>query len=90
MYDYLDFDYERSMIREKFLLEMHKKTTLKDIGEKLDEMVLSSKASMIEFWDHGKHTLEQPKSATKDLDQTSFDWFEHVADQFDATKPDWL
>lgn len=47
---------------------MHKKSTLKDIGEKLDEVILSSKAAHIGTWDHTKHILEVPKSATKDLD----------------------
>lgn len=68
MYDYMDFDTERAKIRTKFLDEMHKKTTLKDVGDKLDEVILSSKASMLEYWDHSKHVLEQPKSATQDLD----------------------
>lgn len=45
MYDYMDFDNERARARQQFLNEMHKKTTLKDIGEKLDEVILSSKAA---------------------------------------------
>jgi hypothetical protein len=44
MYSYLDFDTDRSMVRTKFLQEMNKKTTLKDIGEILDKLVLDSKA----------------------------------------------
>jgi hypothetical protein len=49
---------------------MHKKTTLKDIGEKLDEFILSSKAKTAEAgnFDESKHILEQPLSATKDAD----------------------
>ena len=41
MYDYLDFDNERAQIRNKFLDQMHKKSSLKDIGDKLDEFILS-------------------------------------------------
>lgn len=68
MYDYLDFDNDRSRIRSRFLEEMHKKTTVKDIGDKLDEFTLSSKAAIAEYWDFGKHVLEQPTSPQKDHD----------------------
>lgn len=74
MYDYLDFDNDRARVRNKFLFEMHKKTTVKDIGEKLDEFILSSKASVMDNWHHSKHILEQPLSPSKDKDQTDFDW----------------
>ena len=46
MYNYFDYDHDRTVIREKFLMEMHKKTTVKDIGEKLDEFILDSKADV--------------------------------------------
>jgi hypothetical protein len=36
MYDYFDFDNDRSRVRNRFLKEASKKTTLKDIGEMLD------------------------------------------------------
>jgi len=68
MYNYLDFDNDRSRVREKFINEMHKKTTIKDIGAKLDEFVLSSKAAVAQYFDYGKHVLEQPEIATKDKD----------------------
>jgi len=60
MYDYLDFDHERRHVRQRFLNEMHKKTTLQDIGEKLDEFTWSSKAAVMENWDDKTHILEQP------------------------------
>ena len=92
MYDYLDFDNDRAQIRRKFCEQMNKKSTIQDIGEKLDEFILTSKAMvMLEgHWDMGKHTLEQPDSATKDKDQTDFDWFEHVAKSFDPNTPSWM
>lgn len=46
MYSYDDFTHERYTLRNKFLTEMNKKTTLKDIGFKLDEFILDSKANM--------------------------------------------
>lgn len=69
MYDYMDFDNDRARVRSRFLNEMHKKTTMKDIGDKLDEFVLSSKAAIAPYWDMAKHTLEEPKAPKKDHDQ---------------------
>ena len=69
MYNYMDFDNERHKMRDKFLNQMHKKTTVKDIGEKLDEFIWSSKAATMlnGHWDDATHTLEQPASPQKDL-----------------------
>lgn len=36
MYDYFDYDNDRVRVRNRFLNEASKKTTLKDIGEMLD------------------------------------------------------
>jgi len=69
---------------------MHKKTTVKDIGEKLDEFIYSSKASVTDYWSDSKHLLEQPHSATKDQGQDQFDWYHSIVDSFDARKPNWL
>ena len=69
---------------------MHKKTTLKDIGEQLDEMVLSSKAEVAEHWDMGKHTLEEPVTPQHDHDQTDFDWHANIVKSFDPKRPNWL
>lgn len=49
MYNYLDFDHERETVRRKFLQEMNKRTTLEDIGESLDKLVIDSKAAN---WKH--------------------------------------
>ena len=71
---------------------MHKKTSLKDIGEKLDEFILSSKAKIAGagYWEDGKHILEQPLAPTKDVDQSKFDWFESIAASFDPNTPNWM
>ena len=63
MYNYLDYNNDRYRLREQFAHEMHKKTTLKDIGEKLDEFILDSKEKEIKYWDNSKHILEQPDKA---------------------------
>jgi hypothetical protein len=44
MYSYYDYDNDRTRVRERFLKEMNRKTTLKDIGEALDKLVLDEKA----------------------------------------------
>jgi hypothetical protein len=36
MYNNLDYDNDRIRVRSRFLNEMHKKTTLDDIGDLLD------------------------------------------------------
>jgi hypothetical protein len=63
MYNYLDYDSNRHQLRERFAKEMHKKTSLKDVGEKLDEFILDSKAKTAKYWHHDKHVLEQPQKA---------------------------
>jgi len=46
MYSYDDIRHDRHILRNRFLHEMNKKTTLRDIGAKLDEFILDSKANM--------------------------------------------
>lgn len=90
MYDYMDFDNQRKNVRERFLNEMHKKTTLKDIGEKLDEFTYSSKAAIMDNWDDKTHILEQPVQAQKDKSDKDFDWYSSIIASFDPRTPTWL
>ena len=46
MYSYDDVEHDRYVLRNRFLHEMNKKTNLRDIGAKLDEFILDSKANM--------------------------------------------
>ena len=62
MYNYLDYKSDRHRVRERFVNEMNKKTSLEDIGLLLDEFVLDSKANTGENYDAAQHLLEQPKS----------------------------
>jgi DNA-directed RNA polymerase sigma subunit (sigma70/sigma32) len=50
MYSYDDLAHDRHVLRNRFLREMNKKTTLKDIGAKLDEFILDNKANQAEFF----------------------------------------
>lgn len=45
MYNSLDYDNDRSRVRDKFLNEVNKRTTLADVGETLDKLVIDSKAA---------------------------------------------
>jgi hypothetical protein len=51
MYNYLDYKSDRQRVRERFVHEMNKKTSLEDIGLLLDEFVLDSKANTGEYYD---------------------------------------
>lgn len=51
MYSNLDYDSERAQARERFLKEANKRTTLEDLGETLDKLVIDSKAKN---WKHYK------------------------------------
>jgi len=45
MYQNLDYDYDRLRVRDKFLNEVNRRTTLVDIGETLDKLIVDSKAA---------------------------------------------
>jgi len=51
MYNYADFDHDRHRVRDKFLNEMNKRTSLADIGETLEQLHYESKAAN---WKHYK------------------------------------
>jgi len=54
MYNYLDYESDRVRVRERFLKEMNKKTTLEDIGRMLDKLLVDEKAADIKYWDISK------------------------------------
>ena len=62
MYNYFDYDNDRSRVRKRFLEEMDKRTTLKDIGEMLDKFILDEKAESFIYYDPLKE--EKIKSAS--------------------------
>lgn len=90
MYNYLDYNNDRYRLREQFANEMHKKTSLQDVGEKLDEFILDSKAKQLEYWNYEKHTLEQPGMAEQNIDASQFNWKNALEDQLDPLKPHWI
>lgn len=50
MFNFLDYDYDRYHVREKFIKEMNKKTTLQEIGEILDQMLINEQAADAQYW----------------------------------------
>jgi hypothetical protein len=47
MYNYMDYNNDRARVRDRFMKEMNKKTTLEDIGRELDKMLIDEKAESI-------------------------------------------
>ena len=85
MFNYLDFNNDRSVVREKFINEAHKKTTLADIGRALDRFIINEKAEMLPYWQLSKE--EKIKSASKDLTSNDFTWSGSFFGIFDPLRP---
>jgi small subunit ribosomal protein S9 len=66
---------------------MNKKTTLKDIGAKLDEFILDSKANNHMYYDPRIHPWDTPKMPQRDQKTADFDWRENLIASFDPKKP---
>jgi hypothetical protein len=54
MYNYFDYDNDRIKVRERFLKEAEKKTTLKDIGDMLDKFIIDERADSLKYTDFTK------------------------------------
>lgn len=85
MFNYLDYNSDRTRVREKFMKEMHKKTTLEDIGRLLDDFIIDEKAASPEFWDPSKS--DGIKTGTKDTDSFEMTWLGKMYKNADPLKP---
>lgn len=73
MYSMADYETDRTMVRERFLNEVHKrKDPLIDIAETLDKMVLSSKTDQAEFYDLAEDYDKYPKRAEEEHSSKDF------------------
>jgi hypothetical protein len=72
MYSYLDYDNDRSIVRDRFVKEMNKKTTLKDIAETLDKLILDEKAEGAEYYNPA--TDYTPSTLKKDVTSYDLSW----------------
>ena len=86
MYSYFDYDNDRARVRQRFLDEMNKKTTLKDIGEQLDKFVLDERARGADYIDLTKDESKIP-SAMKDSSNFELSWTGRIFKDVDPLKP---
>ena len=87
MYNYLDYDHDRSRVRDKFLNEMNKRTTLADIGETLDKMHYSSKANNYKHYNLREHHNVQPDEAAKMHSSEDYKWSGRILKSHDPNTP---
>lgn len=87
MYSYVDYDNDRARIKMRFIKEINKKTTLKDIGDLLDQLILNEKAKGSDYYDPAVHMYEYPKVATKDYSNFDFSWSGKIFNAQDPLKP---
>lgn len=71
MYNFFDYDNDRTRVRERFLAEMNKKTTLKDIGEQLDRFLIDEKGENLSYADL---LSNETAAKTPNFDSNNFDW----------------
>lgn len=86
MYDYFDFDNDRTRVRDRFIKEINKKTTLKDIGEALDKFLVDEKAKGLGYHDLTKDDEPVP-SASKDTTSFELSWTGRIFKDMDPLKP---
>jgi hypothetical protein len=73
MYSYLDYDNDRTRVREKFINEMNKKTSLQDIGEMLDKFIIDEKAEGLKYYQPSKHVGNETEITSAKKDTSNFD-----------------
>lgn len=87
MYNFYDYDTNRFKVREKFVKEMNKKISLKDIGETLDDLVLENKSKYYKHYSLQEHHNAQPERPTKDYTSNDFQWSGRVLKLIDPKSP---
>ena len=74
-------------MRKKFLEEMNRKTSLQDIGETLDELVLDDKADNWRHYNLAEHHDAHAERATRDYSSKDFMWSGRLLKQLDPKTP---
>lgn len=85
MFNYLDYDNDRIQARERFIREIHKKTTLEDIGKMLDKFIIDEKGEMFGSWDLTRD--EKLTNPTKDTNSAELTWSGKFLNSFMTIKP---
>ena len=90
MYNHMDYDHDRAKVRSKFLDEINRRTTLEDIGEKLDQFILDSKAQNYKHYNLAEHHNVQAESKGKSYGDKDFQWSSKLLSQQDPKAPSWF
>ena len=72
MYDYVDYDNERTVLRNEFLKDVSKRSDLEEIGEILDKLTWTSKANDYESYIASEDFGSYPERASKDFTTKDF------------------
>ena len=86
MFNFMDYDHDRAKVRTKYIKEMNKKTTLQDIGEALDSMILNEQAADSQYWNLDTKD-EKVKAAEKDTTNMDYTWIGKFFGVRDPMKP---
>ncbi len=89
MFNYADFDADRSRARNKFLNEMNKRSSLADIGEHLDKLVVDEKARNLDHYSLSQRN-DQPYYSKQDLSSEDFKWSGKINKLIDPKTPPWI
>ena len=87
MYDYVDYDNERTVLRNAFLNDVTKRSDLKEIGEILDKLTWQSKANDFDTYVASEDFGKYPGRAYKDYTSKDFSWAEPVVGHLDPKNP---
>jgi small subunit ribosomal protein S9 len=88
MYNVLDYDSDRTKVRDQFLKDVTKRSSLADIGETLDKLTVASKAANYQYYKASEHHDAYPQRASRDF--VSTEWSAKLCRSTDPYSPSWL
>ena len=88
MYNYLDFDSDRTKVRDQFLKDVTRRSSLADIGETLDKLTIASKAADHQYYKASEHHAAYPQRASQEFDSSQ--WSAKLLKDTDPYSPAWL
>lgn len=87
MYSFFDYDNDRARVRDRFINEMNRKTSISEIGEILDKFVLDEKAEGFKFYDPVKALDDKPKMLSQDVSNFDLTWSGRYLNSLDPLVP---
>lgn len=88
MYNKLDFDSDRTKVRDQFLKDVTRRSSLADIGETLDKLTIASKAADHQYYKASEDHAAYPSRASQEFDSTA--WSAKLLKNSDTYSPAWL